>query len=458
MRPHSPPIRVHPILGLAVSLMLLGLAASTGEAVKQRPPNLVLIVADDLGWNDVGFHGSEIKTPVLDRMAREGVELQRFYVYPTCSPTRACLLTGRNASRFGIPGPISITSKRAVPLDTKTLAEALKERGYATALVGKWHLGASNEVGPRRQGFDYFYGYLHGQVDQYRHYSKTDFPIWQRNERLIKDKGHATDLFARESARFIRRQRKRPFFLCLSFSVPHYPVQDEPKWIQMYEKTIPDKDRRGYAAMVSHMDDAIGKLLETLKSAGVADHTLVLFISDNGGQKDWQDTLYGGRHGPYQRLGDNRPLRGWKGQLYEGGVRAVAVAYWPGKLKPGKLSGVAHAFDVYPTVLSLTEKPAAASLRLDGISIWAALSGQAKLPRRSFHWNVGSHTALLDGDWKLIRRERGELRAGERPVELYHLADDPLEQRNLAREAAPTVRRLSRALDQQLAEDASQGQ
>jgi arylsulfatase A-like enzyme len=424
-----------------LAAFLVALVPSMGWAADR--PNVLLIVADDLGWNDVSYHGSEIKTPVLDRLAKEGVQLDRFYVYPTCSPTRACLLSGRNAGHYGILGPIDGSNpKLHLPLDTKTLPKLLKERGYTTGLVGKWHLGGSNEFGPLKQGFDSFYGYLHGQVDQYSHVSWDGDPIWQRGDKNIDDQGHATDLFAREAAAFLRHNRDRPFFLELAFSVPHYPLQDEPEWLAKYEKTIADKDRRTYAAMVAHMDDAIGKVLAVLDETKVRGNTLVLFTSDNGGQQDWNSVRYKGKHGPYKTLGDNRPLRGWKGQLYEGGVRVVALAHWPGRLRPGVLKGVAHACDFYPTVAGLTGEAAPASLRLDGIDLWPALTGKEELPPRTFWWNIGSHAGILDGDYKLIRRLR--LKAGEKEPapELYNLARDPLEKEDLAAAEPKTVGRL----------------
>src|SRR5215208_4081611 len=387
-------------------------------------PNVVLIVADDLGWRDVGYHGSEIRTPVLDRLAAESVRFDRWYVYPSCSPTRACLLTGRNAARFGIKGPIRKGSPLGLPASAITLAELLKQRGYATALVGKWHLGGGPGTVPRQQGFDYFYGYLHGQVDHYTHRYWRDEPIWLRNETLIHEEGHATDLFTREAVGFIRKHggaRRRPFFLDLSFSVPHYPVQDDPAWYAMYEKSIADKDRRGVAAMVSHMDAAVGRVLAALDETGVRDNTLIVFTSDNGGQKNWLEPVFSGKHGPYHHLGDNSPLRGWKNDLYEGGVRVVGLAHWRGLLKPGVLKGVAHIVDLFPTVAGRTGGPAPAALRLDGIDLWPALTGRSRLPPRTFHWDVGSRVGLLDGDYKLIRGVHSAWQLGQPPVELYNL-------------------------------------
>jgi arylsulfatase A-like enzyme len=449
-------------LRFALVLAALGVqGAVQGAPAQKRPalsdsrlPNFVLIVADDLGWNDVGYHGGQIRTPVLDRLAREGVQLHHHYVYPTCSPTRACLLTGRNAARFGIFSPIGVgPDVPRLPLEVRTLPEALRERGYATGLVGKWHLGASIEYGPNRQGFDEFYGYLHGQVDQFTHQSRDLEPIWLRNEQPIEDPGHATDLFAREAVAFINRHARQPFFLEVAFSVPHYPLQVEERWIAAYQDSIEHPERRLYAGMVSHMDHAVGQIIGALDSAGVRQKTLVVFTSDNGGQKDWQNQAYGGKHGPYQRLADNHPLRGWKGQLYEGGVRAVAFANWPGRLCPGVLNGRALACDWYPTIMRLAGLPPAVEPGLEGFDLWPALACGQPLPGRQFHWKTNRETGYLWEDWKLIRRPAAEDGQQGQIEELYHLATDPLEQRDLARDRPEVARQLARALDRQLARD-----
>jgi arylsulfatase B len=215
-------VRTRPKLGTLFLLMACSISlARVGEA--KRPPNILVLVADDLGWHDVGYHGSEIRTPHLDKFAGAGVQLERHYVYPTCSPTRAGLLTGRNPSRFGIHAPIADRSEQTLPAGAPTLARALKARGYATALFGKWHLGLRPEAGPRQYGFDQTYGYLHGQIDQYTHRYKNGDRSWHRNDVFVDEAGHATDLIADETVRFLETRRKTPFFLWVAFSVPHFP-------------------------------------------------------------------------------------------------------------------------------------------------------------------------------------------------------------------------------------------
>src|SRR5262245_10296748 len=203
-------------------------------------PNIVLIIADDLGWNDVGWHGSEIKTPNLDKLAKNGVQLERHYVYPTCSPTRAGLLTGRNPSRFKIHAPIAGKSEQSLPFDTLTIARLLQSRGYVTALIGKWHLGLRPEVGPRRFGFDHTYGYFHGQLDPYTHRYHGGEETWHRNDKYVEEKGHVTDLIGDEAVKFIDgfatpQAAKKPFFLWIAHATPHYPLKEDDKWLAPYK-------------------------------------------------------------------------------------------------------------------------------------------------------------------------------------------------------------------------------
>ncbi|MBN1348194.1 sulfatase-like hydrolase/transferase, partial [candidate division KSB1 bacterium] len=349
-------------LGLA-GLNLSAFCTSCGERKHQtstaRQPNILLFVADDAGWNDVGYHNPQIDTPNIDRLALQGVQLDHFYVCPTCSPTRASLLTGRPASRFGILGPIAGRSRLALPLNSPTLAQSLHASGYATAITGKWHLGLRPEVGPNHYGFEHCYGYLHGQIDQYTHEYKNGDRSWHRNGEFIEETGHATDLIADEAIRFIRQNsgKNTPFFLYVPFSVPHYPLQEPEEWTQRY-RTIENESRRLFAASMTHADAAIGRILQALSAEQMEEETLVIFFSDNGGQKDWNPTTeYNMRHGPNDRLGDNTPLCGWKGQLYEGGIRVPAVFYWHGILAPRVLTEVTHVIDIFPTLAALANAP-----------------------------------------------------------------------------------------------------
>jgi arylsulfatase A-like enzyme len=424
--------------------------SSTGAeslAEEQRPPNILLLIADDQGWRDIGYHDSDIKTPVLDKLAAGGVRLERHYVCPTCSPTRGGILSGRNPSRFKIHGPIDGRSTDALPRDIPNLASALKAKGYVTGLFGKWHLGLRPEVGPRKYGFDQTYGYLHGQIDQYTHRYKNGDRSWHRNDEFVDEKGHATDLIADEAVKFIETKRKEPFFLWVAFSVPHHPLQEEDKWLAPYKDTIKDESRRLYAASITHMDAAIGRMVEALEKAGQDKNTLILFTSDNGGQKDYASkTEYEGKHGPYPTLGDNRPLRGWKGELYEGGIRVPALVYWRGRLQPAAAKETISYLDWFPTLARQGGVDPPAEWKLEGRNIWPILAQEAKQPPAlPLYWNTGRDKAVLAGDWKLIVGKR----KADTAVELYNLADDPAEKKNLAADNPKKVEELRKVLAEQ---------
>jgi arylsulfatase A-like enzyme len=431
--------------GLVLSLFLSGWLPEARAGRADRPPNFLVIVADDLGWRDVGYHGSEVRTPTLDRLAHGGVRLERHYVYPTCSPTRAGLLTGRNPSRFGIRGPIDGRSRDALPADVPNLARVLKARGYDTALVGKWHLGLRPEVGPRRYGFDRSYGYLHGQLDQYTHRYKNGDRTWHRDDAFVDEEGHATDLITAEAVRFLAAERRGQFFLVVGFSVPHHPVQGEAEWVEPYRSATPDPSRRLFAASVTHMDAAVGRVVEALGRSGRLRDTLILFTSDNGGQRDYRSqTEYGGRHGPYPTLGDNRPLRGWKGELYEGGVRVPAFVSWPGTYGPAAVDRVTGYLDVLPTFARLAGADLEPNWRLEGRDIGLLLAGGPPPPASTLFWDTGTQAAVLRGDWKLIGSK-----PGPGAVELYNLENDPAEGHDLAGQEPDRVRALRQILDEQ---------
>jgi arylsulfatase A-like enzyme len=425
---------------------LLGLWGCGGASPQAGPatlrPNILVLVADDLGWNDIGYHHSEIRTPNLDRLAAAGVRLERHYVYPTCSPTRAGLLTGRNPSRFGIHSPIADRSDLALPADTLTIAGLLKGQGYRTALSGKWHLGLRPETGPRRYGFDESYGFLHGQVDPASHRYKNGDRTWHRNEQFLDEPGHPTDLIAQEAVRIIERPDPAPFFLYVAFSAPHHPLLEPDRWTAPYASTIPNPARRLYAATVSHLDAAIGTIVEALERTGKTDQTLILFTSDNGGQKDYRsETEYEGKYGPYEVMGDNRPWRGWKDELYEGGVRVPAFVRWPHHLAPALLEAPVSVMDWLPTFGRLAGSALPAASKVDGRDVWPLLNGRSGLESRTFYWNIGSSASVVVDHWKLIVHLKKSL-----PEELYDLATDPQETRNLAATQRPKVEELLKCL------------
>jgi arylsulfatase A-like enzyme len=438
---HAPEGTLH--MARIISLLLLALFTGSASAETKRTPNFLILIADDLGWRDIGYHDSDIRTPHLDRLAGGGVRLERHYVCPTCSPTRAGILTGRNPSRFGIHGPIAERSKQALPDDAATLAKVLRSQGYATALMGKWHLGLRPEVGPRHYGFQQSYGYLHGQLDQYTHRYKNGDRTWHRNDVFVDEKGHATDLIADEAVRFIQTKRTSPFFLYVAFSVPHHPVQEEAKWLEPYAKSIKDPSRRLYAASVTHMDAAIGRIVEALTKAGQLENTVIHFTSDNGGQRDYRSkTEYEGKHGPYPTLGDNRPLRGWKGELYEGGIRVPALVSWSKQFPKAAVEQTTSYLDVFPTFADLAGVRVDPAWKLEGRSLRPLLTGTAKAPAETtLYWNTGRQSAIRHGDWKLIVTRRGKER-----TELFNLADDPAEKKDVAAEKPGQVEAMRKLL------------
>ncbi len=416
------------LIGLCGVALLLPSARAQDEA---RPPNILLIVADDLGWNDVGYHGALIRTPHLDRLAASGVELDQHYVQPVCSPTRAALLSGRYPSRFG-PHVCSPTNRRAFPAGTETLASALKSRGYDTAIAGKWHLGSRVEWGPHHYGFDRSYGCLTGVADPWTHqYRKGTYQkTWHRNQEFIEEEGNATELIAQEVLGWIRAKRE-PWFIYVPFTAVHIPIDAPDEYEKPYESVDFDDDSvrnaslRRYAAFVSQLDAKIGEFVRALEATGQRQQTLIVFTSDNGG-------LPGGGNAyvsdvpPAPAAGSNKPLRGRKGQLFEGGIRVPALVSWPGRLSARVVRAPIHAVDWMPTLTKLVGYRPEQDLQWDGGDIWPLLSGEdQEPPPRTLYWPYRKQRAIRHGDWKLIVRE------GKPPL-LFDLARDPYEKTNRA--------------------------
>jgi arylsulfatase A-like enzyme len=422
--------------------------ADLKPASPTRRPNIVFILADDLGWADVGYHGSEIETPHLDRLAREGLRFNRHYVMPTCTPTRVGFLTGRYPSRYGVTSP---AYGNIFGDDTITLAEALRRGGYATSISGKWHMGSPPNWTPRKYGFESSYGYFHGQVDPYIHDYKSGVPTWHRNDKYLDEKGHATDLITEEAVRIIESKHDKPFFLYVTYSVPHYPLDEPPQWTARYEGRIAELSRRWYAASVTHMDHGIGRIVAALDRRGLRQNTLLVFVSDNGGQRSWSsDTEYEGRYRdrPHPVLGNNLPLRGWKGDVYEGGIRVPAVASWPGVLPAGLSEVPLHIVDWMPTLCALTGCTPGKDLAWDGTNVWPALCGETTaMESRSFYWRTPNAFAVRRGDWKLIAGKGGQ------GAQLYDLASDPYETKDLARQHPERVAELQALLKEYTAKD-----
>lgn len=441
--------RLVSILIIIVSVFCI---SCTSEVQK---PNILVIIADDAGWNDVGYNGSEIETPNIDALAQGGVKLNRFYATPTCSPSRAAFLTGMPASRMGIVAPISGRSEKVLPDSLITLPQALKEAGYETALMGKWHLGLKPESGPVAYGFDYSYGFLHGQIDHYAHTYKNGDQSWHRNGNFIEQEGHATDLITEETINWLKEKRNpdKKFFMQVAYSAPHVPLQEEEKWTDRYSGVISDTSRRHYAAAMTHMDFGIGKIMETLKEEELQQNTLVLFMSDNGAQKEWYpDQQYDGKYGPNPTLGSNSPLRGWKTSNYEGGIRVPAVLSWKGQLEQGTLEKPVSITDWTPTFLEIADAEKRPP-HIEGKSIASLLYGEEKRQNRTIYVRGHLQESLITRKWKLIRTRHAEK---ETKYELYQLEEDPEEEKNVITEYPEIASKLKQKLEEEFQKDADE--
>ncbi len=412
-------------------------AAIPGEgfAADAPRPNIVFILADDLGWADVGWHGDEIKTPHLDRLAAAGARLEQFYVQPVCSPTRAALMTGRYPIRHGLQiGVVRPWAQYGLPLEERTLPQALKEAGYETAICGKWHLGHfRRDYLPTRRGFDHQYGLYNGALDYFTH-ERDGGLDWHRDDRASSDKGYATHLLADEATRLVaEHDTARPLFLYVAFNAVHAPHQVPAQYKEAYAR-LPEP-RRTYAGMVAAMDEAVSRIVDAVEKKGIASNTLFVFSSDNGGPNPG-------------RVTSNGPLRGAKATLYEGGVRVPAFATWAGHIAPGKVvNAPLHMVDWYPTLLKLAGASLEQPRPLDGRDAWPAIVEDKSSPHGEILLNATpGGGAIRVGDWKLVINgptrsglfdedenapaRRG--RASRETIELFDLASDPLEKHDLA--------------------------
>ncbi len=450
-------------LGLLAAIWLAFAAPQAmGASQEMERPHIVVIMADDLGWNDVGYHGSEIKTPHLDRLAKDGRELTRFYVNSVCSPTRASLMTGQSAMRLGITSPMQKIAPKGLPLELNTLPDYLRLLDYQTALVGKWHLGVKRPYHPNRRGFDTFYGNLSGAVGYWDHVHGGHYD-WQRNGKTFREDGYVTHLQANEAVRVVReRDKARPLFMVFSLGAPHLPNEAPPEAIDGYAD-IADEKRRVHAAMVSELDIAVGQLLAVLDEEGMADNTLVWFLSDNGGL-----TQYRGMAQAFYRIldaakwlwgdnipvrfiefmrtntedggSDNTPLTGAKGSVKEGGIRVPGIIRWPAALGAGVFDTRLSVLDMLPTLLD-----AAGGAKLpvephDGRSFLRALRGEATLPPAPFVTQAfNGNRAIFHAQWKLLLRADGS-------KSLYDIDADPSETTDLAATQEELVARLEKRL------------
>ena len=404
-------------------------------------PNVLLILADDHGYGDISAHnGPSIQTPNINRIAEQGTRFTRFYANSSvCSPSRASLMTGRYPDRAGVPGVIRTHPENSwgyFRQDAVTLPSALKQKDYRTALIGKWHLGLEPENHPCKRGFDHFHGFLGDMMDDYYTHRRHDINYMQHGFDSIDPRGHATDLFTEWSMDFIRAQAQsfEPFFLYLAYNAPHTPIQPPDEWIARVQEREPDisPQRAKYIALVEHMDAGIGRVLDTLEDTNQLSNTLVIYTSDNGG------AMNVGAH--------NGPLRGQKGEMYEGGIRVPTCAMWPGHISEGYVTDqVALLMDLFPTVCEV----AGASIPkgIEGRSIWQTLQGeQQDFSERILYWlrREGGQQflgqcqhAIRRGDTKLLHNSPFE------PLELYNLSNDPLETTDNAQTETALFREMS---------------
>lgn len=428
------------VAGILGGLMAVLAAVLAGAAAAQdgaARPNIVYIVADDLGFADAGFQGSAIPTPALDALAATGAELTNFYVQPMCTPTRAALMTGRYPLRYGLQmGVIPGAGTYGVPLDEYMLPQMLRDAGYRTAMVGKWHLGhADAAFWPVQRGFDSFYGATVGEIDHFTH-AAHGVPDWYRDNAPLEEEGYDNLLFADEAVRVIEgHDGAKPLFLYLAFTAPHTPYQAPQDYLDRFPD-IADPNARAYAAMISVMDDGIARVVAALEAKGMREDTLIVFHSDNGGVTN---ALFSGDTKVEGGLpASNAPLRDGKGTLYEGGTKAAALANWPDRVQPGEHAGLIHVVDMFPTLAALAGGSTARSKPLDGMDVWGAIADGAPSPRTEIVYNVDPLMgAVRQGDWKLVWKA-----ALPPAIELFDLAQDPGEASNLAGAHPETVAAL----------------
>jgi arylsulfatase A-like enzyme len=428
--------RIRP--ALLLSALLAGahlLTAPAFAAASPRPPNIVVIVADDLGYADVGFNparGPEVVTPNLDRLAKESVICRQGYVTGhVCSPTRTGLMTGRYQQRLGLYTAGEAGS--GVPMKETVFPQFLQPAGYTSMQIGKWHLGPTPEWSPALRGFAEVFGFLGRGAHDYYDFTDAGHPLY-RGTTPVKPTGYLTDLFGAEAVAFVDRHKARPFFLYLAFNAVHAPLQAPPDEIAKFSTGNKDRDTR--LAMGKRMDDAIGQLVAKLKGEGLWDNTLLFFISDNGG--------------PLAQSANNAPLRGGKHQDYEGGIRVPFLVCWPAKLKPGESQAVVSALDILPTALAAAGTRGPADKPLDGIDLVPVLRGDTAPASRNLFWCSGSDDgwwAVRSGDWKLVC-ERGR-------IGLFDLGQDVSEKNDLAKQRPEKVAELIKLHDTWLAQMAN---
>lgn len=412
------------IFGLILFTIVCGCQSKTDTKTGSKQPNIVLIMADDLGYGDLSCYGSKtIHTPNLDQLAAGGIRFTDFHSNgAVCSPTRAALLTGKYQQRVGIPGVVTAKHHRhhGLALGEKTFAESFKEAGYKTGIFGKWHVGYDPKFNPIHQGFDEYIGYVSGNVDYQSHVDQEGFEDWWSGDQLKQEDGYSTDLITNHAVDFIKRHREEPFLLYIPHEAPHYPIQGRnskaereiggKNGVDFIAYGSEENKEELYKEMVEVMDEGIGKVIQSLKDLKLDSNTLVFFCSDNGGTA---------------KLSSNGALRGSKGSVWEGGHRVTAIACYPGIIAPNQVSNAQTlTMDLYPTLVDLIG--AEIPKNIDGISFKNHMLMGEALPERELFWQHGKQTAMRMGEWKLV------LETKEAKPKLFNLISDIGETSDLA--------------------------
>lgn len=468
---------------LILSSLILPISCFAGN--KSKNPNILLIIADDMGWADIGYNNPEnVYTSNLDKLSKAGATFSQHYVMPQSTPTRVSLFTGRYPSRFPYSGKAA-TNDKCFDVGTPTLASMLKLEGYRTYLSGKWHMGTDSVNGPQFHGFDESYGSMAGACGMYDHrYRPGKYEhTWHRNQKMIlggENGVHVTDLMTLETQRVIRKKSKNPFFMMLTYHAPHTPLdergefvdmptqvdpnnpyrwlnEDKIKWFNDPEGKIqkePDMQKRLFLAAVYHLDDAIGKIIETLREEGKLDNTIILFSSDNGPQVRWPGNEYPDDL-KLENFNQPIPMRGKKIDVYEGGIRVPGFIYWKGKIQPKKVDAPVHIIDWFSTLASIVGHKQSKKYNLDGVDLSPILFKNNDIKTRDLYWiwdNNINRWALRYGDWKIVKYGLNEPNLED--WSLYNLKTDPKERNNVAKSNPEKLKELHERFIAQRAKDA----
>ena len=435
--------------------VLGALAGAAAPAFAQRRrPNVIVFLTDDHGYHDLGCQGArELKTPNIDALASSGVRFTNWYSNaPMCQPSRAALMTGRYPIRAGVP-----QNGSDLPVSEVTVAQLLREHGYATGAIGKWHLGAASDRSPNAKGFDYFYGFHSGCIDFYSHRMYWSEPrrvnfhdLWRDRTEIFEDGQYFTELVTREATAFVNRAGSRPFLLYVPFNAVHYPMHAPRKYVERFPGLEPE--RQMYAAMLSAADDSIGEILAAVRKAGQIENTLVFFTSDNGATREPR----AGLNQQPAKGGSNYPHRGFKFSLFDGGIRVPAIMSWPGVIPARQVvDEIAGHFDILPTVAAAAGVKLPAGRTIDGRDAMPRATSKAKSPHQALYWASEGQRAIRRGQWKLVLngidadgapRDRRPLE-GEDGVFLSNIEQDPGESRNLRRQHDNVAAELTGMLD-----------